>query len=1392
MMTQTPAPGSYILMWAGEEIEVTLKLNSPRKGRAALRTNIGNASIRRRETILETERGETPLARAWRDIPMEERAPGFFAVRVPLDEVGVFSAKACFFPEGSDSPEWPEGVNFHIKTAPARTARSNSIYTVFPRQFGPAISADPRTPEVREREQALDAAGYTVIPPSGTYRDVARRLDHIIGTLGFRIVQLLPVHPVPTTFARMGRFGSAFAATDFLAADPACAEFDTSATPLDQFRELADAVHARGGSLFIDLPANHTGWASALQTHHPEWFRRNPDGSFASPGAWGVVWADLVELDYRSAGLRAYMADVFLFWCRNGADGFRCDAGYMIPAETWTYIVARVREEYPDTVFMLEGLGGKVETTETLISESGLDWAYSELFQTEDRGAFEWYLPRAIAMSERCGPLVHFAETHDNNRLARKGKIYARMRTALSALLSHQGAWGIANGVEWYAQDKIDVHGASSLSWGAADNMCALVARLNRLLAVHPAFGPHTKLEMAQCGGGNFIAVKRSLENGSSPLLAVVNLDCENGTFAQWREEAFPAKRAFDLLGGRAFDLSSGSGITLGPGEFACLCPAPLDIDSPAAAALSPPPARDPSAPRPGEHIVEWRYPEDTRRTLAVPFGAAVEVRAPVPFRAELKDGARTVSAASSAPSPDGGFRAYLRASSPEREALESATGPLPRMLAASFYVPDGARRTSSPVLMLPPGENVLARVAVDAAALRCDPSLKTVLSNGAGADAQVPVFWGALFSQYDSLFSANPDPDVPSDRLVLWSRCRAWLQHEGYSREINGHCLSQFRADPAGRSAAWRFLVPCGMGRRAAFQFHLSLEEGANAVRLVVKRFDSGPLDIDSPVRIVFRPDVEWRSFHSCTKAFAGPEALFPKAVSAQSRGFRFAPEGGEGFSLSASRGEFHLEPEWSYCVGHPEEAERGQEPSGDLFSPGWFSCDFAPGAECVLRGSLDGAKGAAAVPPDPAKDAALPGRIPLDALAERAMDLFVVKRDDLKTVIAGYPWFLDWGRDTLIFLRGMIAAGRREESLEILRAFARFEERGTIPNIIHGSTVGNRDTSDAPLWLVAAAADLCAASPRGAKKILSSDCGGRTLLQVLDSVADNYMSGTPNGIRMDPESGLVFSPPHFTWMDTNYPAGTPRMGYPVEIQALWIHALRFLGRATGDASRAALADRAASSLARLFRIPGKGLADCLRAPGGVPAERAALEDAVRPNQLLAVAFGDVLDPRSRIADEIIAATARLVVPGAARTLDDAPTGCDFPVRAADGRLLNDPHRPYAGRYTGDEDTMRKPAYHNGTAWPLCFPVFAEALAMRGGTPAARETALSLLASAGALFDSGCICHLPEIADGDSPHAQKGCRAQAWSVSEFYRVWRLLSPAAKGGKRKCRASSHS
>jgi predicted glycogen debranching enzyme len=1420
-MHHTPIPGSFHLKWAGDFFEVSLRLDSPRKGRAVFRTNLGRAHIRRQEIIACTESGEPELARDWHDVPMREAGPGRFSVRIPLTQVGVFAGKACFFAHGSHVPEWPAGDNLRIKVEPAHTACANTMYTAFVRQFGAAIQHSPRNDDTRGHEQALDHLGYTVVPPSGTFRDLVRRLDTILHTMRFRIVQLLPVHPTPVTYGRMGRYGSAFAALDFLSVDPALAEFDTHATPLDQFRELVAAVHSRAGYLFMDLPANHTGWAATLQTHHPDWYRHKPDGEFVSPGAWGVIWADLVELDYADPRLRAYMAEVFLFWCHQGVDGFRCDAGYMIPAEIWTYIVARVREEYPDTVFLLEGLGGKVEVTESLLAEANLNWAYSELFQTEDRGAMEWYLPRAIPLAERCGPLIHFAETHDNNRLAARSETYSRMRVALSALLSHQGAFGLTNGVEWFATEKVDVHGASGLNWESPRNQVGAIARLNALLATHPAFGPATHISLIHQGEANALAALRVPPVGGS-LLALINFDCVHGQTVRWAEKAFAGPVAWDLLSGEAFALTPGGELHLRPGRAVCLTRdaddlgrlahaeaeaghepeslarrrrnlmalrvrlelAPGDLaerlafegDPDALGALM---AEDPDAfcasePDGLPRRTVWRWPADARRHVPVPEGHVLLVLAEHRFTASVGAGERTLVAETAIRFADGQWGAFLPVA-PYAQTLDGTRAER-RTLATTVYTPQAIRRDTSSLFVLPPAGAARVSTRLGGVQVRGDDALCAVLSNGAGAMAQVRAAWGELRSQYDCLLAVNCDAHTPIDKTVFWTRCRTWLNYRGYSQAINQTCLAHFETDPAGRFAEWSFQVPCGMGRWVPLTFRLEIASGVNRARLCVARHNRlGGLDPHDVVTVIVRPDIEWRSFHGKTKAFLGPERAWPAATRPDAAGFAFTPAPNESLRIGTDRGRFHHEPAWTYMVAHPVEKERGLDAHGDLFSPGWFELPLEGKQQATLTAWRHDAWAEESEVGGQSSEignrqSAVAGGASLslpDALSE-ALSLYVVRRDALRTVIAGYPWFLDWGRDTLIALRGLIAAGRHDESLAIIQEFGRFEERGTLPNIIHGQTVGNRDTSDAPLWFCVAAGDLMEAL--GDHTVLGASCGSRRLRDVLVSILSHTRDGTPNGIRMDPESALVYSPPHFTWMDTNYPAATPREGYPVEIQALWIASLRLVARKI-DASWGALAERAADSLARYFAVKEGWLADCLRAKPGVPAAQAEQEDALRSNQLLAVTLGVLLDPDVEVA--IVRACECLLVPGAIRSLADRPVLADMGV-SRDGVSLNDPHHPYQGHYLGDEDTRRKPAYHNGTAWTWPFPHYVEALAKVYGK-AARTPGLSLLGSAVELINTGCLCHAPEICDGDAPHTGRGCDAQAWGVSELLRVWKKL-----------------
>jgi predicted glycogen debranching enzyme len=287
------------------------------------------------------------------------------------------------------------------------------------------------------------------------------------------------------------------------------------------------------------------------------------------------------------------------------------------------------------------------------------------------------------------------------------------------------------------------------------------------------------------------------------------------------------------------------------------------------------------------------------------------------------------------------------------------------------------------------------------------------------------------------------------------------------------------------------------------------------------------------------------------------------------------------------------------------------------------------------------------------------------------------------------------------------------------------------------------------------------------------------RTIRDVLTSIAENYSHGMPNGIYLDVDSALIWSPVHFTWMDTNHPTGTPREGYPVEIQVLWIRLLCQLEKISAPAEQKKwreLAERAMASLEKLFWLEDKGwFADVLPAKPRVAVRDAKPGDALRSNCLFAVSLGLVTGERAKRC--VAAAQKYLVVPGALRTLAPLPVSVPLPIYGNDGRLLNNPVEPYWPRYEGDEDTRRKPAYHNGTAWTWMFPNFCEALARAWDfKPDAVATAKAYLGSMAKLMKEGCLGQIPEILDGDAPHAQRGCDAQAWGVTEALRVWKLLN----------------
>jgi starch synthase (maltosyl-transferring) len=1431
-LIMSPAPGERLLRFVGDRVRFSLRLPQglPAGMRALLRTNLGKAA-RLRQEIVATHAGKNPMSVAfWRDVPLAREASGEWAVELPLSDVGFYRAKAYMAdPEGRQI--WPEGPDAGISVHPNSYRTGNSIYCAFARMFGPSKTARQTVDEKAEKElNKLDDRNYVVIPPSGTLRDLARELPHIIDTLGCRVLQLLPVGPTPTTFARFGRFGSPYACLDLTAIDPALVEFDKRTNGVGQFCELTREAHRRGARVFLDMVINHTGWGSNLYENHPDWFVRDPDGKFVSPGAWGVTWGDLVELNPKIVESWDALAEAFLTWCRRGVDGFRCDAGYKVPMPVWQYVGARVRQEFPDALFLLEGLGGPWEATEALLTEGGMQWAYSELFQNYSGAEVARYLDYSLRQSERVGLYVHYSETHDNNRLAASGRAWSLLRNRLCALAGVCGGFGFTCGVEWLAPEKFNVHSSRGLAWGDAQNIVPELACLNRLLATHPCFFDGAKVTRFSGPDSPVCVLRRVSAEGLDSVLVLVNNDIKSSRTVSIDQADYETWRrpGIDLLGQNPPPVAKGKReiiFTLEPGAAFCLAatakPAGLAGDDYrraraqsawAISALSKALLPEQIGPCPWRELAarvhenahaflgclghldpagthsdllaaldsaKDQYPQvvmwtmlDLRRITLIPPRHWLLLRDDRPFRARLQCVSQGTQEVVEAIEVRDGFVACFgpKQASVSCDAeleLERYASTTEISRAQVRYL--SAAPSYSGHLVKPPADSLV------------------LLTNGRGGMARLGVDLGNIKSKYDCVLGANLNPDYPVDRHVFVKRLRVWISAHGFVTPLNLQNLASF---DIGQPAAWSFTAEAGDSRTVELRVTADMLSESNTTFFTFERLPATrPADLPEgfDVRIIIRVDIEDRNFHSETQRNGGADFHFATNchVLDQQIGFSFTPAPDRQLRVISYAGRFHPEPEWSQGIPHPVEQSRGQTGFGDAYSPGWFEFPLEREKRVTMLLSAE-------IPP-PSFEALQPTAANPEATdsfgrrLELAARAFVARRGTGRTIIAGYPWFLDWGRDTFISARGLLCAGMVAEVEEMLVTFGGFGEGGTMPNIIHGANASNRDTSDAPLWY-GVLCEEAAAHIGGTLYEKTVNASGKTIADVLGKIAAGYARGTANGIRMDPASALIWSPAHFTWMDTNYPAGTPRQGYPVEIQALWIRLLRQLQRYNVKPlvqPWSVLANQAEQSLRKYFWLEEPGyVADLLIAPSGTSAANAIRDQALRCNFLFAVAFGYFTGPQARRA--VASAFRHLLVPGAMRTLAPLPVFPPLEIKSADGRPLNNPREPYWGRYQGDEDTQRKPAYHNGTAWPWVLPTACEAMVKAwDSAPAALAAAKACLGSVDYLLSQSCLGQLPEILDGDAPHQVRGCDAQAWSVLETLRVWRALETGGLGGDKQ-------
>jgi len=370
-----------------------------------------------------------------------------------------------------------------------------------------------------------------------------------------------------------------------------------------------------------------------------------------------------------------------------------------------------------------------------------------------------------------------------------------------------------------------------------------------------------------------------------------------------------------------------------------------------------------------------------------------------------------------------------------------------------------------------------------------------------------------------------------------------------------------------------------------------------------------------------------------------------------------------------------------------------------------------------------------------------------------ERAADAYLVTRAGGRTIVAGYPWFTDWGRDTFISLRGLcIATGRLPEARSILLEWAGHVSEGTLPNRFadQGDTA-EYNTVDASLWYVIAVHEYLHAVESQSRQVPARD--RRLLGDAVRAILAGHVRGTRYGIRADGDGLLSAGEPGvpLTWMDAKVGdwVVTPRIGKPVEIQALWLNALR-AGEAFTSEHRPVLAAGRRAFAERFWDGQSGWLYDV------VDAEHVAgrIDRSLRPNQIFAVGglpWPLLSGERARRVVDLV--EQRLWTPLGLRTLAPGEPG-------------------YRGRYEGDVHS-RDGAYHQGTVWPWLLGAFVEAwVRVRGGGSDVRAEARErFLAPLFAHLQRAGVGHISEIADADFPHEPRGCPFQAWSVGEALRL---------------------
>ena len=622
--------------------------------------------------------------------------------------------------------------------------------------------------------------------------------------------------------------------------------------------------------------------------------------------------------------------------------------------------------------------------------------------------------------------------------------------------------------------------------------------------------------------------------------------------------------------------------------------------------------------------------------------------------------------------------------------------------------------------------------------------------TNGLGGFAASTII-GANTRRQHGLLIASLRP--PVDRHVLLSKLEERVVIDGHESSISTN-LYPGTIFPHGFNIQMEFrLRPWPAFRYANADFEIEksvfLVQGENTVVVSYRNSRSR-----GPIELKVRPLLAFRDYNALAERDDDVELAVERGAGVLSiQPYEKLPR----LYFHTKADAVDMKGDWYLRFTYPVEQERGLDFEEDLFTPFELTYRLAAGQTVSIVATTE-KKGAVNAEELAARERAR--RKVFERTSDRwrqtlliAADSFVARRGkDNLTVLAGYPWFTDWGRDTMIALPGLtLTSGRFDVARKILLTFAQYCDKGMIPNVFPdaGETPAY-NTVDASLWFVVAAWKYWKAS--------GDDAGARELLPALAEVIKCYKEGTRYDIRADGDSLITAGTAgtQLTWMDVKVDGyvPTPRHGKPVEINALWLNALLMLAemeeKLLQDIHAAVilrkLADQVAGSFVKAFwNRDGGYLYDVIQGE--------VRDASVRPNQIFAVSLPYTALDKAQQKSVLNVVTEHLLTPYGLRSLSPRD-------------------QRYCPKYTGNR-WQRDCAYHQGTVWAWLIGPYCDAYAKVNGTgKTQRKEIARIIQPLLNHMDQAGLGSVAEIFDGNVPHRPVGCFAQAWSVSELLRVY--------------------